>query len=228
MVERHPDGQTHRLEETVDTEALKERLPARAVWEETGTVVVPGVLEPDRFKALAEEVHGRVDLVTPHVHEHTAAHRDGSFASPVHCGFIPPGPVLEALAFDKNVLMALREATGIPRLIPRGGAVVLYREGDFQGLHTDSVKSTVTVTVALTEDLPPMGWARDLMGAFPDRLGEVVTEQGIFPEGEGFTSLPHPYGDGSVRAFAGYHVPHWRRPLSLPMGLLATMSFMDL
>ncbi|MEI5036135.1 hypothetical protein RB201_36260 [Streptomyces sp. S1A(2023)] len=211
----------------MDTEAPVERLPARAVWEETGTAVLSQVLEPDRFKALVEEAHGRLGLVTRHVHEHTAAHRDGSFASPVHCGFIPPGPVLEALAYDKTLLMALRETTGVPRLIPRGGAVVLYREGDFQGLHTDSVKSTVTVAVALTEGLPPMGWAPDLMGAFPDRLGEVVTEHGMFPEGKGFTTLSHPYGDGSVRAFAGYHVPHWRRPME-STGLLVTMSFMDL
>ncbi|MGW6214039.1 hypothetical protein [Streptomyces sp. NPDC055109] len=211
----------------MDTEAPADRLPARAAWEETGTAVVAGVLEADRFKALVEEAHDRIGQVTPHIHEHTAAHRDGSFASPVHCGFIPPSPVLESLAYDKDLLKALREATGIPRLVPRGGAIVLYKEGDFQGLHTDSVKSTVTVAFALSEDLPPMGWAPHLMGAFGDRLGDVVTEHGMFPEGEGFTTLTHPYGDGSVRAFAGYHVPHWRKPMERH-GLLVTMNFMDL
>ncbi|MEU8436762.1 hypothetical protein AB0F18_28415 [Streptomyces sp. NPDC029216] len=109
--------------------------------------------------------------------------------------------MLETLAYDKTLLMALREATGIPRRIPRSGAVVLYKEGDFQGLHTDSVKSTVTVALALSTDLPPMGWAPDLMGPFPDRLGEVVGEHGVFPDGQGFTTLAHPYGDGSVRAY---------------------------
>lgn len=211
----------------MDTEAPVDRLPARETWEKEGTALVPDVLEADRFKALVAESHDRLHLVTPHVHEHTAAHRDGSFASPVHCGFVPPGPVLEALAYDKALLIALREATGIPRLIPRGGAVVLYKEGDFQGLHTDSVKSTVTVGIALTDDLPPMGWAPGLLGAFPNKLGEVVAEAGMFPEGNGFTTLAHPYGDGSVRAFAGYHVPHWRPPMK-SFGLLVTMSFMDL
>ncbi|MEW2373772.1 hypothetical protein AB0940_31080 [Streptomyces sp. NPDC006656] len=33
----------------------------------------------------------------------------------------PAGLVLEALAYDKALLMALREATGIPHPIPRGG-----------------------------------------------------------------------------------------------------------
>ncbi|MFG2668878.1 hypothetical protein ACGFY6_32150 [Streptomyces sp. NPDC048387] len=73
--------------------------------------------------------------------------------------------MLEALAYDKALLMALREATGIPHPIPRGGAVVLDEVGDFQGLHRDSVKSAVTVAVALSEDLPPMGWAPGLVKA---------------------------------------------------------------
>lgn len=212
----------------MDTETFTERLPARVAWDRDGTVVLPGVLTAERFEALCEEARGRLDLVRPHVHEHTSSHRDGSFASPVHCGFVPPGPVLEQLAFDKALLAALRGATGIPRLIPRGGAVVLYREGDFQGLHTDSVKSTATVAFALTEDLPAMGWAPHLHNAHPDRLGETVAEHGLFPAaGGGFTTLPHPYGDGSVRAFAGYAVPHWRPPMP-QMGLLVTMSFLDL
>jgi hypothetical protein len=212
----------------METSALAERLPARTAWEETGTVVLPDVLPPDRFKALEEEAAERLDLVTPHVHDHTAAHRDGSFATPVHCGFIPPGPVLEQLAYDKPLLAALREATGIPRLIPRGGAVVLYRQGDFQGLHTDSSKSTVTVGIALTPDLPPMGWAPHLRHPDGRQLADTVAEFGIFPEGEPFTTLDHPYNDGSVRAFAGYHFAHWRRPLPVAAGLLVTMSFMDL
>lgn len=213
----------------MDTETLADRLPARAVWEAEGTALLPGVLSPERFKALEEEATARLDQVTPHVHDHTSAHRDGSFASPVHCGFVPPGPVLEALAYDRELLAALREVTGIPRLVPRGGAVVLYREGDFQGLHTDSVKSTVTVGIALTPDLPPMGWAPHLRNADGHALAEVVATHGMFPEGEPFTTLAHPYGgDGAVRAFAGYHVPHWRPRLTVAAGLLVTMSFMDL
>ncbi|MFF6852755.1 hypothetical protein [Streptomyces antimycoticus] len=212
----------------METEALAERLPVRTAWEESGTVLVSGVLPPERFKALEEEAGDRLDLVRPHVHDHTAAHRDGSFATPVHCGFIPPGPELERLAYDRELLAALREATGIPRLVPRGGAVVLYRAGDFQGLHTDSSKSTVTVGIALTPDLPPMGWAPHLRQADGRQLADVVAEHGIFPEGKPFTTLPHPYNDGTVRAFAGYHFPHWRPRLTVPAGLLATMSFMDL
>ncbi|MER6443992.1 hypothetical protein [Streptomyces venezuelae] len=113
----------------MDTGQSTTQLPARVAWDEAGTVIVPNVLKNTRFEDIVAEAHDRAELVTPHIHEHTAAHRDGSFASPVHCGFIPPGPALEGLAFDKELLAALREATGIPRLIPRGGAVVLYEKG---------------------------------------------------------------------------------------------------
>lgn len=146
----------------------------------------------------------------------------------MHCAFIEPGPALETLAYDKELLSAVREHTGIPRLVPRGGAVVRYREGDFQGLHLDSIKSTVTVAFALTEDLPTMGWAPHLYNASADVLGKVVADHGMFPEGGEFTTLQHPYGEeGAVRAFAGYGVPHWRRPMTSE-GLLVTMEFFDL
>ncbi len=211
-----------------NTEARSEQSPARAAWDRIGTVVIPGAFSAERFAEIRSEAEERLDRATPHVHDHTAAHRDGSFATPVHCAFVSPGPALEELAFDRELLSVVREHTGIPRLVPRGGAVVLYREGDFQGLHLDSVKSTVTVAFALSADLPAMGWAPHLCNVSGDVLGKVVADHGMFPEGGAFTTLQHPYGaDGSVRAFAGYGVPHWRRPMT-STGLLVTMEFFDL
>ncbi|MGW3200068.1 hypothetical protein ACWDBD_36990 [Streptomyces sp. NPDC001118] len=204
------------------------RSAARDAWEATGTVVIPDVLDIGRFDAIVAEAKASLPEAVPHVHEHTAAHRDGSFASPVHCAFAPGGELLQGLAFDRTLLARVREATGIPRLIPRGGAVVVYRRGDFQGLHTDSVKTTVTLGIALTEGLPPMGWAPHLHNEHPDQLAEVVAEHGIFPVGEPFTTLRHPYRDGSVRVFAGYAVPHWRPPLERDEELLLTLEYLDL
>jgi hypothetical protein len=212
-----------------NTEAKAGHSPARTAWNRIGTVVIPGVLASETFAAIKSEAEERLDQAVPHVHDHTAAHRDGSFATPVHCAFVEPGPALETLAYDRGLLDAVREHTGIRRLVPRGGAVVLYREGDFQGLHLDSIKSTVTVAFALSEGLPEMGWAPHLYNANPDALAKVVADHGMFPEGGEFTTLQHPYGgdDGSVRAFAGYGVPHWRRPMT-STGLLVTMEFFDL
>jgi hypothetical protein len=206
-----------------------ERRPAQADWERHGSVLLRGVLDAERVRAVAAEAQERIDTVTPYERDEVSSRRDGSFASPVHCGFLPAGPLLEQLAFDKELLAALRETTGLPRLVPRGGSVVVYRQGDFQGLHTDTVKATVTVGIALTEGLPAMWWAPALRDAFPDELAKIVAEKGILPECAEFEQLEHPFTDGSVRAFAGYSIPHWRTPYpGAEPGLLATFSYMDL
>jgi hypothetical protein len=208
------------------TDNLVERTPARLDWDAAGTKVLEGVISPDRYGRIVRESFDTIGQALAHVRDEAAAHRDGSFAAPFHCSFLKAGPVLNELCFDKQFLGALREATGYPRLIPRGGAVVVYQVGDFQGLHLDSVKSTVTVSMSLTEGLAPMGWAPAMRDAMPDDCAKVIAEQGLFPEGEEFQELHHPM-DGAVRAFAGYNVPHWRAPMKV-QGLMTTMSFMDL
>lgn len=63
----------------------------------------------------------------------------------------------------------------------------------------------------------------------PNDLAKLVGEDSIFPSREEFEELHHPHLDGSVRAFAGYSIPHWRTPYpSCEPGLLATFSYMDL
>lgn len=190
----------------MDTATTTGRSPARENWEEAGTVLIPGTLTPERVAALLAEAHELLPTAAPHIHNHTSAHRDGSFASPVHCAFLDGGPALQALAYDKEFLTALRKATGIPRLIPRGGAIVVYEDGDFQGLHADSVKSTVTVTAALSDTLAPMGWAPHLRNAHPDTLAPIRHKEILAALDEGVTVVGassmgalraaelHPYG----------------------------------
>ncbi|WP_030966018.1 hypothetical protein [Streptomyces sp. NRRL S-378] len=67
----------------MDTGPVVDQLPARANWDALGTVIVPDVLEPARFAQIVAEADERIKLATPHIHENTAAHRDGSFAGPV-------------------------------------------------------------------------------------------------------------------------------------------------
>ena len=102
----------------MSTETLTERSPARAAWEETGTVVVPGVLDEARFEVIQAESLGRLDLATPYIREEATAHRDGSFASPVHCGFLPAGPELERLAYDKQLPAASPPPPSAPSTRP--------------------------------------------------------------------------------------------------------------
>ncbi|GAA2110309.1 hypothetical protein [Streptomyces synnematoformans] len=204
-----------------------DRPPAQPGWEQKGTVVLPDVCHADVVRALGIEAREQLETATPYSREEVSSRRDGSLASPVHCAFLPATDRLEKLAFDKDLLHELRKATGLWRLVPRGAVVVVYRRGDFQGLHTDTVKATVTAAVALSDNLPPMGWAPTLRDAFPDEQAKLIAERGIFPEGEEFEQLAHPH-DGGVRAFAGYSIPHWRTPFPDELGLLATFSYMDL
>ncbi|MDT0459159.1 hypothetical protein RM550_26160 [Streptomyces sp. DSM 41527] len=206
-----------------------DRTPAQEAWEEHGTVLLHEVVEQTMLREIAVEAVSRLGETNPYVRHEASGARDGSFAAPVHCGLLPAGELHQRLAFDKELLTELRQATGMPRLIPRGGSVVVYRPGDFQGLHTDTVKATVTVGIALTPDLPPMCWAPTLRDAMPDDLSKVIADKGIFPECKEFQKLEHPHLDGSLRAFAGYSIPHWRMPYpDQEIGLLATFSYMDL
>ncbi|WP_338674511.1 TfuA-like protein [Streptomyces sp. SCSIO 30461] len=201
---------------------------ARADWDRHGSVLLPGVLDAERVKATATEAHEQIGTATPYERDEVSSHRDGSFASPAHCGLLPAGPRLQQLAFDEHLLTALREATGMSQLVPRGGSLVVYHHGDFQGLHTDPAEATVTVGIALTERLPSMWWAPSLRDASPDRLAEVVADKGFWPECAEFERLGHPHADGSVRAFAGNRIPHWRTPYSgEEPGLLAILSYTD-
>jgi hypothetical protein len=190
---------------------------------------VKGCLPQDRFDALAAEALSCAPRAEPDEREGITGHRDGSFAGPAQCRMVGGGLVLEQLMYDKDLLVALRDATGMDRLIPFGAAFVLYEEGDFQGLHTDDVKSTLTVGIALTGNLAPMGWAPHLRARFPDDLAKVVTEHGLCPEGEEFATLIHPYGPGVIQGWAGYDIPHWRPPhADAEPALLATLSYLDL
>lgn len=206
-----------------------DRTPADPDWQTHGTVVLSDAVAPELLQGIATDALERIDLANPYIRTEASGARDGSFAAPVHCALLPAGELMQRLAFDKLLLVKLRQATGLPRLVPRGGSVVVYREGDFQGVHTDTVKATVTVATALTEGLPPMGWSPRMRDAMPDDLAKLIAERGIFPVGEEFEELHHPHLDGNVRAFAGYSIPHWRSPHpTSELGLLATFSYMDL
>lgn len=202
----------------------------RVTWKEHGLVrVANGFLTGDRFAALTAEGERAALRSEPYERAETSGHRDGSFAAPAHCQMAAGGPALEGLLYDKALLIVLRELMDMARLVPFGCAYVTYERGDFQGLHTDDVKSTLTVGIALTDNLAPMGWAPGLRAVHPDVLAKVVTDYGMFPEGEEFEALKHPHGPGVLQGWAGYDIPHWRPPhTSDRPAQLATLSYLDL
>jgi hypothetical protein len=155
----------------------------------------------------------------------TASHRDGSFCTPSQYLSVPGGPMLTAVSRNAELLALIREATELPRLIPVRCGYNYYRVGDYMGLHRDSVKATVTVTFALTEGLPPMGWAPDLADATGDDLAALVQRESYFPDG---AEREVPFCQ--LSAFDGYNIPHWRPLVDSPeaAGVLGTFCYFDL
>ncbi|MGW1675203.1 hypothetical protein [Streptomyces sp. NPDC002324] len=156
----------------------------------------------------------------------TASHRDGSFCTPSQYLSVPGGPVLTAVSRNPQLLAVIREATALPRLIPVRCGYNYYRPGDYMGLHRDSVKATLTVTFALTEGLPPMGWAPELADATGDDLAALVQRESRFPDG--FTEREVPFC--RLSAFDGYNIPHWRPLVTGPgqAGVLGTFCYFNL
>jgi hypothetical protein len=206
------------------------------MWKETGIVRLHGLLGTARLARLEQEAAERMTgPTTLYERSGVTRQRDGSLASPAHCQMTDGGDALNAILRDKDILRALRETTGYVRLFPTGGALVIYRQGDFQGLHTDSIKATVTVVIALTANLAPMRYAPTLRfdpsrkEPHAMRLAEAVAEHGIFPEGDAFAQLTHPHGEDVIQGFAGYDIPHWRPPHPhQEPGVIATLGYMDL
>jgi hypothetical protein len=203
-------------------------------WKETGVVRLHGLIGAARLANLEEEANARINgPTTLYERSEVTTQRDGSFASPMHCQMVDGGPALNAILRDKHILLALREATGCPRLFPTGGALVIYHRGDFQGIHTDKLQATVTVVIALTDNLTPMGFAPSLRFDPSSRqphahqIADVVAEHGIFPDL--FNEFAHPYREDVIQGFAGYDIPHWRPPHEdHRVGVIATMGYMDL
>jgi hypothetical protein len=156
----------------------------------------------------------------------TASHRDGSFCTPSRYLSVQGGPVLTAVSRNEQLVAQVREATGLARLIPVRCGYNYYRPGDFMGLHRDSVKATLTVTFALSEGLPSMGWAPGLADAGSDELAALVERAGPYPDGFGEREVPF----CQLSAFDGYNIPHWRPPVTGPeqAGVLGTFCFFDL
>jgi hypothetical protein len=182
------------------------------------------LISPEVWDQLEDEAKGFAGDARAEGFENIASHRDGSFATPsrfhVHSG----GPVFNGLLQSRAMIRVVRELTGLPRLIPVRCAYNYYSDGDFMGIHRDSIKATLTITFSLTPGLPGMGWAPQLRKSPNKTLHELAAAKGIFPEG--FHTMPVPYR--GLRGFNGYNIPHWRVEYKGNMGILGNMCYFDL
>jgi hypothetical protein len=195
-------------------------------WRTHGCADAGDVLEPEIWDQLINEAAGFVPNSDPYVVTNTAAHRDGSFASPCHFGGHAGGAMLLAVLRSAEMLDLARSLAGMPRLIPVRCHYNFYNRGDYIGVHRDSVKSTVTFTFALTDNVPPMGWAPKLRESNNHELAQFVDDNGHLPEPGAAAELPVKFR--GMTAFDGYNVPHWRNTFDDDLGILGTLSFFEL
>jgi hypothetical protein len=193
-------------------------------WIDVGLVELGDTLDTATWEALTAEARASYGVARIDGFSNTASHRDGSFASPSLCARNPGGPVFGEILRSREILRAVRAATGLTRLIPVRCGFNFYRAGDYMGLHRDSVKASVTITFALTPGLSPMHWAPSLRRATNGELGELVKARTSFPDG--FPEMPVDYR--YMKAFDGYNIPHWRVPYEGELGILGTLCYFDL
>lgn len=194
-------------------------------WQSEG-LVLPDALDPRTWDQIIDESVDRQQAAAVSGFTQTASHRDGSFCTPSQYLSVSGGPVLTAVHRNTDLLGLVREVTGRPRLIPVRCGYNYYRVGDFMGLHRDSVKATLTFTFALTEGLPPMGWAPKLREASSDDLAALVARLGPYPAGHPVREVPF----RQLSAFDGYNIPHWRPPAARTgqQGVIGTFCYFDL
>ncbi|AMW19583.1 hypothetical protein Chelonae_p1832 [[Mycobacterium] chelonae subsp. bovistauri] len=194
-------------------------------WEDTGHLRLDSLLGTSNWEALECEAQKLYRDATESRNEKLVIFRDGSFRSRSRFAVHGGGPVFQSILRSREVLLAVREATKLPRLIPVRCGYNYYRNGDFMGPHRDDVKASVTLTLGLTDNLGTMNWAPDLRHATNEEALILVDDTTIFPSdlNEGIE-----IGYRAVNAFDGFNIPHWRLPFTRDLGILGTFCYFDL
>ncbi|SLI42490.1 Uncharacterised protein [Mycobacteroides abscessus subsp. bolletii] len=194
-------------------------------WKDSGHLRLDSLLDASNWDALECEARQLRGEAIESRNEKSVVFRDGSFRSRSRFAVRGGGPVFQSILRSREVLLAVREATKLPRLIPVRCGYNYYRSGDFMGPHRDDVKASVTLTLGLTDNLGTMNWAPSLRHASNEDALALVDDNIIFPSN---------FNDGieigyrAVNAFDGFNIPHWRLPFGPALGILGTFCYFDL
>lgn len=194
-------------------------------WGNSGHLRLDSLLDISNWEALECEARKLYEEAIESCNEKAVIFRDGSFRSRSKFAVRGGGPVFQSILRSREVLLAVREATELPRLIPVRCGYNYYRDGDFMGPHRDDVKASVTLTLGLTDNLGTMNWAPDLRHASNEEALALVDDDSLFPPNrrDGIQ-----IGYRAVNAFDGFNIPHWRTPFASDFGILGTFCYFDL
>lgn len=193
-------------------------------WEELGYVDVPCAIDLEYWERLTVEANTLRHDAIMLSHLKISALRDGSLRSATHYRLIAGGSELVGLLRSRELLLKVRRLTGISTLVPVRCGFNYYECGDYIGIHRDAIRSTVTVTFALTPNIGPMNWLPALRRESNDIVADFIVQNGPTPARGSELAV----GYRALRAFDGYNIPHWRRPFTGQLGILASLSFFDL
>jgi hypothetical protein len=172
-------------------------------------------------RVLAAEANTLRSDVTMFSSTGTTCNEDGSVTSDSRFGFVAAGPLLAAIHESAAVVDFVRNTTGISDLTPWRAGYNYYRAGDHLGVHRDARRAAVTLLAALTDDLPDLRWAPELIDADVEVIERISSPE----PSETVPGIPLPVPRNHFRAFNGSRVPHWRQPFPHSFGMLATCSY---
>ncbi|HEX5493805.1 MAG TPA: hypothetical protein VFX70_04435 [Mycobacteriales bacterium] len=198
-----------------------------AAWQRDGHFQVQGVLDMSRSRALLDEARSFETEAFDRINTAVGwkAHREGGLSSAQRCRAHRAGPALKAMAHDRSLIDIVRTALRSDIIVPTRMGYKYYRAGDFMAAHRDDFKCTVTLSIAVTDNLGIMGWLPELRGLSNSALIEELSQRGDFPQ----TSSTMPLTQGTVMAFDGFNIPHWRSPFETEdLGILATICYFAL
>jgi hypothetical protein len=193
-------------------------------FQETGLVDLSDFGTPEMWESIIQEAMACEPDAKPRIYDTVKSFREGSLSSPCRARGHSGGEALIGLSRNRDFIMRVREATGFERLVPTNLGYQYYRQGDFLGLHRDTVRCTVTVTFGLTQNMGHMYWLPALRDAGNDELVSLIERCGLFPEGG--EAVPVEFC--KMKAFDGYSIPHWRPAFEHELGILGTICFFDL
>ncbi len=185
------------------------------------------VAGPDRLARIAEEARNCRQDAFDRINDSSeiVGRRNGSIFSPQRCRAHRGGPELKGLVFDPEFIALLCDITGNQTLLPARYGLKFYSRGDYMAVHRDDPKCSVTVSFALTNDMDPMGSLPHMRNLSNDEVLELILDQGFFPSGGRDVELK----PGTLVAFDGYNVPHWRPPHCADEGaILGTMCYFSI
>jgi pimeloyl-ACP methyl ester carboxylesterase len=193
-------------------------------WKLDGTISFSGLLADHVWSELDVEASDLAQSALPHATDATRINRDGSIETAC-CYSRNAGSSLKSLSRSLDLLRAIRDATGISRLVPVGSSYLYFHAGDYAGIHRDSVKATLTLVLTLTPSAYLIRLAPQLRFATTETVTRFIDSQGILP-GPAGEDLMVKYHDAV--GFDGYNIPHWVPPVSGEPCTVGHITFFDL